>query len=117
MKITRLNEIIEEKRDGYIIRRLLTEPFGHNPENIGLYLTTIPGKSKVKCHFHPLAMEIIIFLTNGAIKTNEKSYDFSPGDIAIFQPKEKHEIIAETQEVKLIAVRIPNFPDDKAICE
>lgn len=116
MKIIRLNKISEEERDGYFIRRLLTEPLRRNPENIGLYLTTIPASSKVECHFHPLALEIIIFLTNGTIETNEKAHGFYPGDIAILQPKEKHEIIAGTQEVKLIAVRTPNFPDDKVVC-
>lgn len=116
MKIIRLNEISEENRNGYTIRRLLTEPLHHNPENIGFYLTTIPASSKVKCHFHPLAIEIIIFLTSGTIKSNKEIYRFSPGDLAVISPREKHEIVADS-EVKLMAVRIPNFPDDKIICK
>lgn len=116
MKIIRLNGISEEDRNGYTIKRILTEPLKHNPENIGFYLTTIPALSEVKCHFHPLAVEMIIFLTSGTIKSGQETHHLSTGDLVVISPKEKHEIIADN-EVKLVAVRIPNFPDDKVTCE
>jgi quercetin dioxygenase-like cupin family protein len=116
MKIIRLAGIPEENRNGYSIRRILTDPLKHNPENIGFYLTTIPALSKVKCHFHPLAVEIIIFLTNGTIRSGKQTYHLSTDDLIVISPREKHEIIADN-EVRLLAVRIPNFPDDKVTCE
>ena len=116
MKVVRFSEIAEEERDGYVIRRLLTESLGHDPENAGFYLTTIPARGKVKCHSHTSALEIILFLTDGAIATHEDSSDFDPGDVAVLQPGEQHEIAAQAQEVRLIAVRLPNYPDDKVVC-
>lgn len=116
MKIIRSNEILEEDRNGYTIRRLLTEPLCPHTENVGFYFTTIPASSKVKYHFHPLALEVIIFLTNGTIKSNKETYHFLPGDLAVISPREKHEIIAD-RAVNLLAVRFPNFPNDKVICK
>ena len=115
MRIVRTNEVPEEGRGEYTVKRLFTELLGHNPENIGFYLTTIPARRKVKRHFHPIALEVIFFLTNGIMADDESAYSLYPGDIAILQPGERHEIQAEDEETRVIAVRIPNFVGDKEI--
>jgi quercetin dioxygenase-like cupin family protein len=117
MKIVRTNEVPEEGKGEYTIKRLFTEPLKHNPENIGFYLTTVPPRRKAKRHSHPIALEIIFFLTNGVVQDDESAYSFSANDIAILQPGERHEIQAGDEEVRLIAVRIPNFVADKEICD
>lgn len=117
MQIIRTNEVPEEGKGEYSVKRLFTEPLKHSPENVGFYLTTIPARKKVKRHFHPIALEVLFFLTNGIIEADGSAYSFAPGDIAILQPGERHEIQAEDEEVRLTAVRIPNFVGDKEICD
>ena len=118
MKIVRVNELPEEDRSGYCIKRLLTEPLTHNPENIGFFRTIIPADQKVKNHLHPIALEIIIFLNHAVIKDKEGTHRFSPGDMAILEPGEEHEILAGGDgKTEMIAIRIPNYADDKQVCD
>lgn len=117
MKIVRVNQAPEVSRGEYSIKRLLTEPLSHHPENIGFFRTIIPAHRKVKSHLHPLALEIIVFLNPAVIQDEKGTHRFSPGDVAILRPGEKHEILAGDSQVELIAVRIPNYEEDKQVCD
>ena len=113
MKIIRFNEIPNEQRKGYSIKRLCTEKLNKNPENIGFYETTIPPHSKVKKHIHQNLDEVLLFLTKAKVRVDSEVHSFNPGDIMILPPDSPHEIFAEEEEVKLIAVKLPNIVDDK----
>jgi dTDP-4-dehydrorhamnose reductase len=114
-KLTRYEDIPVEIREkgGYSIKRLLTEPLRTKPDNVGFYETTIPAHSKVTNHYHERLDEFLYFLTPGIVTTKDKRFDLKPGDILTLAPGEAHEIVAEDNEVKLIAVKIPNIPEDK----
>jgi len=113
MKIIRLNEVPDEERDGYSIKRLFTQVLSKRPENVGFYQTTIPTGSRVKSHAHKNLEEILYFLTKTKVKVNEEIYEFLPGDSLILSPNEKHEIIADREKVRLIAIKLPNIPTDR----
>lgn len=117
MKLIKSNDVPVEERDGYNIKRLLTEDLEHDHENMGFYITTIPKESRVKMHYHPKGLEILIFLTKGTIEVEEGKVDVMPYDVIFLEPGEKHEIsAADDDEMKLIAVRVPNYSDDKVVC-
>lgn len=116
MKIIKLKEIPVEEKKGYSIKRLFTEVLSCNPQNVGFYETTIPKGSVCKHHYHKELDEIILFLTTAKMRVEQEIYDFETGDIVILNPSDKHEFIAENNEVKLIAVKLPNIPDDKVEC-
>lgn len=116
MKIIRLRDIPIEQKKGYSIKRLFTESLSYNPENVGFYETTVPKGSICKHHYHEKLDEIILFLTKTKMRVEKEIYNFEPGDIVIFKPRDKHEFIAEENEIKLIAVKLPNIIDDKVEC-
>ena len=113
MKIIRINEIPVEEREGYSIKRLCTEELLENPGNIGFYETTIPIGSTCPIHSHENLDEFIIFLTKGVMEINEEIYNFEIGDIVVLRPGDKHEFRAIDNDVKLIAIKAPNIPEDK----
>ena len=116
MKIIRLKDVPIEEKKGYYIKRLFTEFLSSNPKNVGFYQTTVPKGSVCKHHYHEKLDEIILFLTKTKMRVEKDIYDFEPGDIVILKPKDKHEFIAQENEVKLIAVKLPNITDDKVEC-
>ena len=113
MKIIKRDEIIDEDRGGYFIKRLLTQIFKEAPLNAGFYETTIPKGSKCKEQWHKKSYEAVYFLTSGVAKLNGKEYKFSSGDLVVLEPNEKHEWLAIENEVKMFAMRFPNLLDDK----
>jgi quercetin dioxygenase-like cupin family protein len=113
MKIIRINEVPVEERGGYSIKRLCTEELLKNPENIGFYETTIPQGSTCPSHAHENLDEFIIFLTKGTMEINEEIYNFENGDIVLLRAGDKHEFRAIDNEIKLIAIKAPNIPNDK----
>jgi quercetin dioxygenase-like cupin family protein len=115
MRIIRLNEVPDEERGEYSIKRLFTVSLTQNPENVGFYQTTIPPHSVVKSHFHAKLDEILYFLTPGRVETESGMHYLEAGDIMILFAGEWHEIIAESEEVNLIAVKLPNIVDDKVL--
>lgn len=116
MKIIKLNDVPDEERGGYSIKRLFTEALTQNPQNVGFFETTVPKGSVCKHHYHTKQDEIIYFITKGKMRVESKFYDFEPGDLVILRPGDKHEFVADENEVKLIAVRLPNIVDDKVVC-
>ncbi len=115
MKVIRLNEIALEERDGYKIKRVATEKLNFRPENIGLYQTIIPPQSKCPNHAHGKLDEIIFFLTKAKVRTQSGILEFRKGDFLVLSHGEFHEIIAEDEEVKLIALKLPNIVDDRLV--
>jgi len=113
MKAIKLDNIPVEERGGYKIRRIVTQPLGFKPENIGLYQTIIPKNSKCSNHAHGRLDEIIFFLTKAKVKTKSSMLKFGEGDFLIIGAGEFHEIIAEDEEVRLIALKLPNIEDDR----
>ena len=116
MKIIKLKEVPIEERGSYSIKRLFTEQLSKNPQNVGFYETTVPKGNVCGHHFHEELDEIIIFLTKAKVRVEQEIYDFESGDIIILKPGDKHEFIAEENEVKLIAIKLPNIVDDKVKC-
>ncbi|MBW2981171.1 cupin domain-containing protein [Candidatus Woesearchaeota archaeon] len=116
MKIIRLKDIQKEEKNGYSIKRLFTLPLSKKPDNVGLYETTIPLGSVCGHHYHENLDEIIFFLTKGRIRSNDKIYDVEPGDLLFLYPGDKHEFIADDNEIRLIAIKLPNIVDDKVKC-
>lgn len=120
IKIIRSNEVLSEKRGkygGYSIKRLFTEALNKNPKNLGFYETTIRPKDSVKNHYHKDLDEILYFITKGKVKVNDNIYTFNPGDIIILPPENPHEIIADEEEVRLIAIKLPNIVNDKIVLD
>ena len=113
MKIIRINEVPIEERGGYSIKRLCTEELLKNPENIGFYETTIPKGSTCPSHAHENLDEFIIFLSKAVMEINDEIYNFENGDIVVLRPGDKHEFRAIHNEIKLIAIKTPNIPEDK----
>ncbi len=113
MEIIRKNEISEEDRGGYFIKRLLTKKFGKFPEDVGFYHTAIPKGSKCKEQWHKLSYEAVYFLTPGHAKLEGKMYSFEVGDLIVLDPNEKHEWLAIDNDVKVFAMRFPNLLQDK----
>lgn len=116
MKIIRLKDMPVEMKKGYSIKRLFTEHLSCNPENVGFYETTVPKGSICRHHYHEKLDEIILFLTKAKMRAEKDIYIFETGDIVILNPKDRHEFIAEDNEVRLIAVKLPNIVDDKVEC-
>jgi len=117
MKIIRYKDVPDEIRGGgaYSIKRILTEKLNYNPDNIGFYQTTIPPGSKVAGHYHEHLDEAFIFLTKAKVILEGKEYHFEPKDLVFLKGGEKHEIIAEDEEVVLIALKLPDHKEDKVV--
>jgi quercetin dioxygenase-like cupin family protein len=114
VRVIKKSSVEDENRNGYSVKSLVTYPINSHLENIGFYLTKIPVGGKVACHYHPKALEILIFLTEGLLKSEKKQLLMQEGDIAILKPGEFHEITGR-QETKLIAIRMPNYKTDKVL--
>ena len=115
MKIIRMDEIAEEDRGEYSIKRLFTETLEHDVENVGFYRTLIPTGNKVAKHHHEGLDEVLLFLTDGIVETDEEVFNLKAGDLMVLKKGDNHEIRAEDSEVRLIAVKLPNYKEDKTI--
>ena len=117
MKIIKINDVPVEDRGKYSIKRLFTEKLHHNPENVGLYETTIPPGKIVTYHYHANLDEVIIFATEGRMRIEDKIHNFSPGDLVFLDSGSAHEIYADEKEVKLFAIKLPDVKEDKVLPE
>ena len=117
MEIIRKNEVKEEDRGGYYIKRLLTKKLGKFPEDLGFYHTAIPKGSKCKEQWHEKSYEAVYFLTKGSAKLNGKMYSLEAGDLVVLDPNEKHEWLATENDVSVFALRFPNLIHDKFTTE
>ena len=117
MKVIKINKVPVEDRGEYTIKRLFTEKLHHNPENVGLYETTIPPGKKVKYHYHASLNEIIIFITAGRMKIGEEMHKFAPGDLVFLESGSAHEIYADENDVRLYAIKLPDNKEDKVLPE
>ena len=113
MKIIRTKSVDIEERGGYRIRRLATETLPQNAENLGLYETIIPQGSKVGDHAHQDLKEVLLFLTECRVETDEGTCHFDAGDFLVLEAGEFHEIHADRGEVRLIAMKLPNLVGDR----
>jgi len=116
MKIIKIEEVPIEKKEGYSIKRIFTENLSMKPDNVGLYETTVPKGSVCGHHYHEKLDELILFLTKAKMRVEKQIYDFGPGDMVILKPGDKHEFVAQDNEIKLIAIKLPNIVDDKVKC-
>lgn len=117
MKLVRAEGIPEEDRGEYSIKRLFTETLDHDVENVGFYRTLIPEGNKVAKHCHDTLDEVLYFLTSGIVETDGNIVNLRPGDSIILNKGEHHEIRAGDNEVRLIAVKLPNNKEDKVLKE
>lgn len=118
-KIIRSDQIPLEDRTsygGYYIRRLFTETIDTLAENIGFYETTICPNSIVKNHYHENLDEIIYFFSKGNIRIGSELVMINPRDVVIIPRGVPHEVISGEEEIKLLAIKIPNIPEDKIMC-
>lgn len=118
-KIIRSDQIPLEDRTsygGYSIRRLFTETIDTLAENIGFYETTIHANSIVKNHYHKHLDEILYFFSRGTIRIGSELVMINPKDVVIIPRGVPHEVISGEEEIKLLAIKIPNILEDKIIC-
>jgi mannose-6-phosphate isomerase-like protein (cupin superfamily) len=116
MEVIRIDEVSEEDRGEYSIKRLFTENLPHDIENVGFYQTIIPQGNKVAKHHHEGLDEVLFFLTEGIVKTDQGEFNFEPGDSMVLKKGENHEIHPkDDQEARLIAVKLPNHKEDKIV--
>ena len=118
-KIIQSDQIPLEDRTsygGYSIRRLFTETIDTLAENIGFYETTICPNSIVKNHYHKHSDEILYFFNRGSIRIGSELVSINQNDIVILPRGVPHEVISGNKEIKLLAIKIPNIPEDKIIC-
>lgn len=115
MDVFRMDETPEEDRGEYSIKRLFTESLEHDVENVGFYRTLIPEGNKVAKHHHEHLDEVLYFLTSGIVETDDKIIELEPGDSVVLKKEDNHEIRAEDDEVRLIAVKLPNHKEDKTM--
>lgn len=106
MKILKFNEVGAEKsKDGRFIYRYFDEPITKEGDNLVIIPVTIPSGVIEQEHYHEKVNEFIFFLTKGVSRVNGKDYDMHPYDILILDTKEKHQIIAKDQDVKIIVIK------------
>ncbi len=115
MKIIHRDDIADEDRGGYSIKRIFTTVLSHSPANAGIYETTIPPNFAVKNHYHANLDEIVYFITKGYVKINLEEVEFDEGDLLILNSGEAHEFYAKDEEVRLLAIKLPNNVDDKVL--
>ena len=60
--------------------------------------------------------EIIYFITKAKMRVDDEMFSFEPGDMVFLNPGDKHEFVAEDDDIRLIAVKLPNIVDDKVEC-
>ena len=78
-----------------------------------LFETRLPKGNDFKEQWHEQSTEMVYFLDRGIVIVDGDKYELQGGDILILQPKERHKIIAEYNDVTMLAIRFPNLPDDK----
>lgn len=116
MKIIRKCNQAEEYRNGYYVRKMLSEKIElgkFSLESIAEYITTIPRGSKCKEQYHQYSYETVFFLDPGIGIINGEKYEFEAGDNLFLEPGDRHEFQATENELKLFAIRIPDLPNDK----
>ncbi len=76
-----------------------------------------PGQTLGK-HYHNEVEETFYFLQGKPqMVINETVYRVEPGDAFRIEPKEKHDIINDTQEnMQTIFIKCPYLPEDKVSC-
>ena len=115
MKIIRRDDIPDEDRGGYIIKRLVTTPLELNPENYGLYETVTPQGSECQMHYHAELHEIIYFVSKGKLITEKGTFEMGAGDLVVLDPGDAHGILADENEVLNFSIKLPNDPSDKVV--
>jgi len=115
MKIIKIKDVSVEDRGEYSIKRMFTTVLSHSPTNAGIYETTIPPNRAVKNHYHANLDEIIYFITKGYVKIDFEEVEFDEGDLLILESGDSHEIYAKDEEVRLIAIKLPNIANDKVL--
>lgn len=110
-----MENVSEEERGEYSIKRLFTKELEHEIENVGFYRTLIPEGNKVAMHHHENLAEVLFFLTKGFVKTDEGEFELESGDSIFLEKGDNHEIVAREDEVRLIAVKLPNYVEDKQV--
>lgn len=117
MQIIRRKEVEDIDKGGYVTKSLTTKIFEEPPKDMGIYESRIKKGDKCREQWHNKSYELVYFATKGKAKLNGKIYNFEPGDCVILDPGEKHEWIAENNEVVLFAIRFPHLLDDRFVTE
>lgn len=115
MKIIRKKDTPEISRGGYRARELGAIHF-HRPMNDAIiFVTTIPKNAHFQEQWHNESGEFMYFLSAAAVLIDGKKHIFEEGDALYLEPHEKHKILAEEQDIVVLAIRFPNLPEDKHI--
>ena len=117
MKIIRANEIKNEPRVGYKVKKLLGIKFEKAIDTAVFYETTIPLNGDFKEQWHKQSYESIYFLTSGMAIIDGKEYEFEKGDLLFLHPNEKHKFIATNGDLIIQAIRFPDLPNDKFVSD
>ena len=83
-----------------------------SPVEIGYF-----EKAQDKLHYHNKVSEYyLLFSGQMKIIINHKELILKQGSILFIQPKEKHQVINTSKDLKCFLVKWPHLPDDKVIC-
>ena len=75
-------------------------------------------KQETRLHYHQKVMEMFYIIKGSAtIYVNNRPYRISEGDFLTIIPNERHKIIAEGDEVRILAVKIPGIEEDRIFLE
>jgi quercetin dioxygenase-like cupin family protein len=113
MKIIRNKETIIEDRGGYLVKKLHVGEFREKLEDAVFFETSINVGGKFKEQWHKKSSECIIFLSDGLAIVDGVKHECKKGDLLWIEPGEKHKFVAAEEDLKMIAIRFPNLPDDK----
>ncbi|MBS3093070.1 sugar nucleotide-binding protein [Candidatus Pacearchaeota archaeon] len=117
-RIIRSKDVPLEDRSpygGYFIKRLFNGQLNDSDENVGLYETIIRPHSTVKSHYHKNLDEILYFFTACFLVIGSEKIEIHPNDTVILPRGVPHEVITQNEEVRLLAIKIPNIVEDKRI--
>lgn len=118
MKIIRKKDTAIADRGGHIVREIGFIDFPRDIRDAVMFETTLPRGTNFTEQWHEQSSELIYFQSRGSVQVDGNRYDFKRGDILHLKPGEKHKLIAEKNDLHVIAIRFPNLPNDKyTTCE
>ena len=67
-------------------------------------------------HIHERVNEYyLVFSGNMTVGIEGKEYYFSAGDVIYIEPKEKHEVLRGSKDLRCFLIKWPHLPSDKKI--
>jgi quercetin dioxygenase-like cupin family protein len=81
----------------------------------GFHDIYIPKGSFSSEHYHQEFIELFYLLTPARIKINGDKYKLPAKSMVVLQPGDRHEVYADEEGVRLIALKLPYIEADKVM--